>query len=307
MKILRVAFFALIASLVTVTHALAGQGALLGVNMSEPNVFFQSLAGQGANYDAGSSTLTITSTPVFLTFTSGGAEEFIIGGSLSLTATIDNTGAFLGGSYSISGSSTDTGSGTNYSGVLIAGTVLDYGIVKVGATNSISDYLVSVDSGSMKALFDAVGSTAGIIVAHENSTYDSSFAVSWSGNAKGDAGPISETPPIDPNAHTIGYWKTHPEAWPVSSLSICGAVLDQSELISVLKTPVRGDKTISMAHQLIAGLLGGVDAACGTTLTTDAEDWLCSHGGIAAGRKQWDGGEALKDALDDYNNTGICP
>ena len=85
----------------------AGQGALLGINIVEPNIFYQTTGDQGTTYDAGSSTLTITSTPVFLTFEAGGAEEFIIGGSLSLTATIDNTGAFIAGSYTVSGISTD--------------------------------------------------------------------------------------------------------------------------------------------------------------------------------------------------------
>ena len=307
MKTIKLAICSFAATIIFTSSAMAGPGALLGFDIAEPNIFFQSTnaTGQGTSYDAGSSTLTIASTPVFLTFSAGGADEFIIGGSLSMTATIDNTGALVGGSYSVSGTSTDSATSVTYSGVLAAGSVLDYGIIKTGITTAISDYLVTVDSGSLKGLFDAQGSTAGIIVAVENSTYDESFATSWAGTAKGDMGALPEIPPIEEFPHTIGYWKNHPEAWPVDNLTICGENLNQAELISILETPVRGDKTISMAHQLIAGILGGSGGSC-PTLTNDAEAWLCDHGGIGAGRKKWDGGEALKDNLDFYNNGNGC-
>ena len=305
MKAMKLALSTLMITLLSTVSAYAGQGALLGVDITEPNIFFQSVGDQGTNYDAESSTLTVTSTPVMLTFTSGGTDEFIIGGSLSLTAVIDNNGVFLSGTYSVSGSSTDTDTGNTYGGVLAAGNVLDYGIIKTGSTIALSDYLITIDSGSLKPLYDAVGSTGGIVIAHEDSTYNDSFAVNWSGGAKGDLGGISETPPIEEFPHTIGYWKNHPEAWPVNNMTICGENLDQDELISILETPVRGDKTISMAHQLIAGVLGGSGGTC-PTLTADAEAWLCDHGGIGGGRKKWDGGESLKDNLDFYNNGNGC-
>lgn len=307
MKAIKFAVCSFAVSVIFSSSAIAGPGALLGFNIVEPNIFFQSdnAGGQGTSYNSGSSTLTVTSTPVFLTFQAGGADEFIMSGNLSLTASIDNTGAFVSGSYTISGSSTDSSSSTTYSGVLADGAVLDYGIIKTGAATAIADYLVTVDSGSLKGLFDAQGSTAGIIVAIENSTYDESFESSWSGTAKGDMGAIPEIPPIEEFPHTIGYWKNHPEAWPVDNLNICGENLNQAELISILETPVRGDKTISMAHQLIAGILGGSGGTC-PDLTNDAEAWLCDHGGIGAGRKKWDGGESLKDHLDFYNNGNGC-
>jgi hypothetical protein len=60
-----------------------------------------------------------------------------------------------------------------------------------------------------------------------------------------------------------------------------------------------------MARQLIASRLN-VGSGNSCPLTVDAEAWLCSHGGIGASRKKWDGGEALKDALDQFNNGGAC-
>jgi hypothetical protein len=89
-------------------------------------------------------------------------------------------------------------------------------------------------------------------------------------------------------------------------MTICGNTLSQAELLSVLETPTRGDVTIIMAKQLIAAKLN-VASGNSCPLTSDAEAWLCSHGGIGASRKLWDGGESLKNALDAFNNgTGNC-
>jgi hypothetical protein len=113
-------------------------------------------------------------------------------------------------------------------------------------------------------------------------------------------GPIpgGEPPPLP---LSYGYWKNHPEAWPINNLDICGVNLNQAELLSILGTRPRGDKTIVMAHQLIAANL---NAANGNTCSTivPAETWLCDHGGIGAGVKNWDGGEPLKNELDAFNN-----
>jgi hypothetical protein len=283
----------------------AGPGALLGINLDHPQFNFTSVTGQGASYDG--TNLTITSTPVFTTFTSGGTAEFTIGGSLTMTVPIDAAGMIgAGGTFSVSGIVTDTATSNSYSGVLLSGTVTDYGILDIGGPGGtdIADFTMTATGGSMKSLFDAVSSTVGAIITLEGSGYSGSFAGNWAAlRAKGDMGPVPVITPAPPV--TIGYWKNHPEDWPVTDLTICGQLLDQDELLSILSTPVRGDKTISMAHQLIAAMLNEYNGNLCSSID-DAESWLCSHGGIAASRKQWDGGESLKDTLDIFNNGGGC-
>ena len=51
---------------------------------------------------------------------------------------------------------------------------------------------------------------------------------------------------------TQGYWKNHASAWPVSSLTLGSVSYDQDELIAILKTPVKGNGLVKLAHQLIA-------------------------------------------------------
>lgn len=300
--------FSLIASIAGVAlwsaTAVAGPSSLLGVAIGHPRInFTPSSTTQKAIYDGVN--LTIASTPVFTTFTSSGAAEFMVSGTLSLTAPIDAAGGIAGGgTFSISGSVTDTATGTSYSGVLLSGTVTDYGISDLGATD-LADFRLAATGGSMKSLFDAAGSSVGMVVSLEGSTYAGSFAAPWSADrAKGDVGPIPDVVPEPP--HTIGYWKNHPEAWPVANLTICGNSINQSDLIGVLSTPVRSDKTISMAHQLIAAMLNAATGNSCPGPIGDATNWLCSHGGIGGNRKDWDGGEELKNALDTFNNGGSC-
>jgi hypothetical protein len=292
--------------LVLTQVAAAANGTLLGIQVDYPRIVFtEGPASQGVSYNGVA--LTITSTPVFVTFTSGGTDEFVLTGSLNLTANIDAGGVLSGGTFVVNGTVTDTATSTNFSSPLLSGTVNDYGIVDTGGPGGtdLADFRLTATGGSMKNRFLAVNSQAGMVVALEGSGYSGGFAAPWSAlRAKGDMGPLPPVPTAPP--HTIGYWKNHPEAWPVESMVICGNSLTKTELISVLSTPPRGDKTINMAHQLIAARLNVlVGNSC--PLTTNGEAWLCSHGGIGGSRKQWDGGEPIHNELDAFNNgNGDC-
>jgi hypothetical protein len=54
---------------------------------------------------------------------------------------------------------------------------------------------------------------------------------------------------------TQGYWKNHPEAWPVQELALGGRTYSQDELLAIFHTPVKGNGLVSLAHQLIAAKL----------------------------------------------------
>jgi len=68
---------------------------------------------------------------------------------------------------------------------------------------------------------------------------------------------VGEPTAAEPNRCplTQGYWKTHPDAWPVTSLTLGTVVYNQSQLLSILNTPVKGDASIILAYQLIAAKL----------------------------------------------------
>ena len=67
---------------------------------------------------------------------------------------------------------------------------------------------------------------------------------------------------------TQGYWKNHPNAWPVTSLELGSRTYTKAEAIAVLKTPVVGNGLVSLSHQLIAAKL---NVASGATSAVSAE------------------------------------
>lgn len=62
-----------------------------------------------------------------------------------------------------------------------------------------------------------------------------------------------------------GYWKNHPEAWPVTELQLGNVTYTQQQLLDILHQPVRGNGLVLLAHQLIAtelNIANGTDPSC---------------------------------------------
>ena len=55
--------------------------------------------------------------------------------------------------------------------------------------------------------------------------------------------------------YTQGYWKTHPEAWPVSSMLLGSVSYTKTQLLQIFNQPARGNGLVILAHQLIAAKL----------------------------------------------------
>lgn len=108
---------------------------------------------------------------------------------------------------------------------------------------------------------------------------------------------------------TPGYWKNHPEMWPVTSLMIGGQPYEQDALLEIMATPVRGDATIILTYHLIAGMLNvenGADNSIGGSI--DEANLFLEL--FTIGSKPMKGNRAtaldLKDLLATYNEMG-CP
>lgn len=54
---------------------------------------------------------------------------------------------------------------------------------------------------------------------------------------------------------TQGYWKNHESEWPVNMLTLGSVSYTKTQLLSILRTPVKGNGIVSLAHQLIAAKL----------------------------------------------------
>jgi hypothetical protein len=83
-----------------------------------------------------------------------------------------------------------------------------------------------------------------------------------------------------------GFWKTHPGAWPVTSLTLGSQTYTQAELLAILNTPTGGsggaDASVILADQLIAAKLNianGSDATPISSTIADADALLSGFAG----------------------------
>lgn len=112
---------------------------------------------------------------------------------------------------------------------------------------------------------------------------------------------------------TPGYWKNHPEAWPVDSIEIGGVSYSREEAIALMESPTARDKTFNMFEQLVAtklNLLNGTTGSCIVDTVTEADAWMASYpvgSNVRANSDAWrDSGSSLHGTLDDYNNGLLC-
>ena len=106
---------------------------------------------------------------------------------------------------------------------------------------------------------------------------------------------------------TQGYWKNHPEAWPVGSLTLGTVTYTAAQLMLIFNQPAAGNGMISLAHQLIATKLNiaqGATAPAGVLAAIASADALI--GGlvvppIGAGSLSPASTSALTTTLDNFN------
>jgi hypothetical protein len=121
----------------------------------------------------------------------------------------------------------------------------------------------------------------------------------------------------DPNCtYSQGYWKNHPEAWPLATLEIGPDLYTAAELLDILALPIAGDKSLILARQLIAARLNvaqGADATAIAAALVDAEAWCdANHDGDGLGYGSSDTTASdLGDVLEAFNTgvtgPGHCP
>jgi hypothetical protein len=125
-------------------------------------------------------------------------------------------------------------------------------------------------------------------------------------------------PPPAGCTYTQGYWKNHEERWETESLSLGGVTYTQAELLALLNTPVRGDASLNVAHQLIAAKLNvahGAASADATAAIGRADAWLTANAdadgrlpfGIASAAGGYAEGVEIAGVLDRFNNGELGP
>ena len=120
-------------------------------------------------------------------------------------------------------------------------------------------------------------------------------------------------PPVaQPGTGTPGYWKNHPDAWPVSSITVGGVTYTKAQAIAYLDGSDK-DKTRTMFSSLVSAKLNvvvGNDTSCVSSTIDAADAWMATYGpvgsGVAASSYAWKVGEPLHRLMDNYNNGMLC-
>jgi hypothetical protein len=121
------------------------------------------------------------------------------------------------------------------------------------------------------------------------------------------------TPAVaQPGTGTPGYWKNHPEAWPVQEITVGGVAYTKAQAIAVLNN-VGKDKTITMFSSLVPAMLNvlvGNDDSCVSSTIAAADSWMTTYGpvgkGVHAASLAWKVGEPMHRQMDNYNNGMLC-
>ena len=110
---------------------------------------------------------------------------------------------------------------------------------------------------------------------------------------------------------TAGYWANH--AWCVPDISIGGQTYTRDQAIAIIDNSTSGDKTYSLAAQLIAaklnGSCAGADQTCVMSAIIAADAWLILNpvgSGVTSNSAAWKQVKAAYVTLTDYNEGRLC-
>jgi hypothetical protein len=112
--------------------------------------------------------------------------------------------------------------------------------------------------------------------------------------------------------YSQGYWRNHPDAWPVTSLTLGTVTYQAAELMAILDEPARGNGLVILVHQLIAAKLNianGADPSAVQQAITDVDNMV---GGLIVppiGNGYLTPGQTgdLTETLTEYNEGTIGP
>lgn len=112
--------------------------------------------------------------------------------------------------------------------------------------------------------------------------------------------------------YSQGYWRNHPNAWPVTSLILGTVTYQAAELMVILENPAHGNGLVILTHQLIAAKLNianGADPSAIQQAITDADNMIGALVAPPIGDGYLLPGQTgdLTEILTEYNEGTIGP
>jgi Tfp pilus assembly protein FimT len=108
----------------------------------------------------------------------------------------------------------------------------------------------------------------------------------------------------NPGTGTPGYWKNHPDAWPMQTITVGTVTYTKAQAIALLDQ-VGKDKSLTMFSSLVPAILNvaiGNDPSCVQSTIDAAQAWMVKYGpagsGVHAASYAWKVGEPLHRLMD---------
>ncbi len=193
----------LVLGVILLTMTGMSSAVLIGVQPSFPVGVYD--GGGSLNYDATSDILSINAYPLMIRFSAMEPPRFIrpVGGlfSISIQVQVDDTGALVGGvpgdDLVVMGQVDKDGDGiVDFSGILLAGEVGQFGSHDTGGPTDLYDFRFRVTGGELAEDFYYL-KDIGLTVGSEASSFGGDFTVNFTGGAKGIYGPIDSVCDLD--------------------------------------------------------------------------------------------------------------
>ena len=171
--------------------------ALLGIQLNDPLIDYDNNG--SASYDSTTNIVSVDTSPT--AFSNGGQPGLFFGGSFDFNIEVDETGSLVGGVPGddlvlVGDLDTNFDFTVDFSGTLLTGEVTGFGFADQGVSDDF-DYTFTVTGGEIAAMYGGVGSTIGVTMDLENSTFVGDFNVDFGGApAKGTIGNIEATEPM---------------------------------------------------------------------------------------------------------------
>jgi len=115
----------------------------------------------------------------------------------------------------------------------------------------------------------------------------------------------------NPGTGTPGYWKNHPEAWPVAGIKVGGVYYTKAQIITLLGK-VGKDKSITIFASYVSAWLNTYidnDPSCVSAAMNSADGWFASYppgSNVAGSSTAWQQAEPWHQTMDAYNNGLLC-
>lgn len=177
--------------------SLAAQASLLGLDLNEPTAQYNSLAGQGIQFDAGTGAFLASGNPLSVQFPGIiGASPVSGAHGISIDLTIDASGMASSGTgshdFMLWGDVND--GSTDHTGLLLSGSLLGFGFQDVTATTDVFDFLFEVTGGSLASQFG--NDHVGVLMIAQSSTFAGSFVQDFtSGRIRGTVSLVANPVP----------------------------------------------------------------------------------------------------------------